>query len=659
MNNRFSRLTEPGIWLFVSVLVVFSAVTAFFSLPLAIAEFVVVVFLFIYGRISNRKRRREIVRYIESLTTSVDAAAAGSMQSFPLPMVIIQLETGEIIWSNDQFNEITGNRESLFSRYISDVTGGFSAQWLMEGRSMSPEPALVNDRLFDVYAGVVRSSRGLIATLYWVDCTDLHRIRDQFVNSRPVVCIILIDNYEELMKNTSDSEKSAMLAALDMKISEWIADTDGVLRKYERDRMLFIFEQRYLGRLIEGKFSLLDSARAILAPDSMNLTLSIGVGKDAETMRENFQQASLAIEMALSRGGDQAVIKNPFNFEFYGGRTKELEKRTKVKSRVMAHSLGELISSSSFLLVMGHRAADIDAIGAASGVVCAARKLGKPAYIVCDQSKTTARPIIDRLMLHAEYANCFISAQDAILWADRDTLLIVVDTNRPDYVESPELLQSINRIAVIDHHRRAASYIDNAALSFHEPYASSTCELMTELLQYLVDSADILRYEAEAMLAGIVLDTKNFCIRTGVRTFEAAAYLRRAGADTIEIKKLFQNDLKSCISRYEFIKAANIYFDNIAISAVNLPSDRTIAAQASDELLNVTGVQASFIIFPIETGVNISARSLGAVNVQFILEKLGGGGHLTMAGAQIPDTTVQAVFEKLLFVIEDYVNQTD
>ncbi|GHU60148.1 phosphoesterase [Clostridia bacterium] len=664
MNKRFARLLESGRWLYLLALLVFCCVTAFFSYIAAAAEALIVVCLLIQSRISARKKRREIARYIEILTTNASAADASSTQGFPLPMSVLRVDTGEIVWSNERFAEITGRHGQLFSHYISDLVPGFPTKWLIERKTSSQTDVAVGGKLFTVYTSIVSPDEssgepGLLAALYWVDCTDYNDIKQKYRKSRPVVSIIMIDNYDELMKITSDSEKSSMLATLDLKVSEWTSGSDGVLRKFERDRMLFIFEEKHLQRFIEGKFSLLDRAREIAAPNGMNLTLSIGVGKDAPSLRENYQQASLGIDMALSRGGDQAVIKNPFTFEFYGGRSKELEKRTKVKSRVMAHSLGELIAASSFVVIMGHKLSDIDCIGAAAGIVCAARKKGKAAYIVCDFPKSVARPVIDRLLLQPEYEATFVSPQDALLWADKDTLLVIVDTNRPDYVEFPELLQSINRVAVVDHHRRAASYIDNAALSFHEPYASSTCELVTELLQYLVDPADILRYEAEALLAGIVLDTKSFFTRTGVRTFEAAAYLRRAGADTVEIKKLFQNDLKSCISRYEFIRMANVYFDIIAISAVDIPSDPTIAAQAADELLNVSGVEASFIVFPTETTTNISARSLGSVNVQLILEKLGGGGHNTMAGAQLADASVQAALERLLFVIEDYVNQTE
>ena len=399
---------------------------------------------------------------------------------------------------------------------------------------------------------------------------------------------------------------------------------------------------------------MLDQIHEVVNPNGLPSTLSIGVGRDADTYTDLFQYASLAVEMALSRGGDQAVVKNRFNFDFYGGRAKETEKHTKVKSRVMANALSELIGDASQVFVMGHKFPDLDCIGPAAGILAIARKRGVPAHIVRDTDSNPADKMVAELSSLPEYEGVFLTGPDAMISADASSLLVVVDTNRPEQVLSQDLLESINKVAVIDHHRRAASYIEGAALNFHEPYASSASELVTELLQYIMEPSDLLRGEAEALMAGIVLDSKNFTIRTGSRTFDAAAYLRRAGADTTEVRRFFKNDLTHTISRYGIIKEAKMYRGDMAIAALDHPVDRVTAAQAADELLGVAGVNASFVLFPDGERVILSARSLGETNVQVILEPLGGGGNAAVAGAQIPGKTVLEVRDELMASIDKY-----
>ena len=381
------------------------------------------------------------------------------------------------------------------------------------------------------------------------------------------------------------------------------------------------------------------------------------MGKDGASYQELMQFANLSIEMALSRGGDQAVVRNQFTFEFYGGRSKETEKRTKVKSRVMANALSSLIADSSRLFIMGHKVPDNDCAGAAAGVCAIARKKGVPAHIIRESGSPPAKVLLDKLGHLTEYQDCFLSTQEALLMADKRSLVVVVDTNRPEQVQSLELLESCNRVAVIDHHRRAATYIEGAALNYHEPYASSASELVTELLQYIADPTDLTRVEAEALLAGIVLDTKNFTMRTGGRTFEAAAFLRRAGADTAEVKKLFQNDLKGTIAKYSIIQNARLYRDKIAVAVVDHTVSRITAAQAADELLNIIGIDTSFVLYPDGDRVIISARSMGDTNVQVILEKLGGGGNAAAAGGQIPDKSLEQVALELGRAIDQYLEK--
>ena len=585
-----------------------------------------------------------------------------TMVNAPLPMVIFRPENDEVIWSNDRFLQLTGEREHLFDTKITAAVPDFSSRWLMEGKTECPTEVRIGERRFLVFGHLVRTEdqggRGYLATTYWVDVTDFAQVRDIYYSTRPVVGILTVDNYEELMKGATDSARSAMRSGIDERLAQWVAPAQGLFCRYERDRYLFVFEERFLAQFQEGKFSILETVREVVSPSGIQATLSIGVGKDAETLAELFQYAALSVEMALSRGGDQVVVKNKFNFEFYGGRTKELEKRTKVKSRVMANALGELMADASRVFVMGHKYPDMDCIGAAAGVCAMARKKGAPVHIIKEAGQNPASEMSERLGGLGEYKDVFLSQQDAILLADANCLLVVVDTNRPEQVVSQDLLEAVHKVAVIDHHRRASSYIADAALNFHEPYASSASELVTELLQYLLEPADLLKTEAEALLAGMVLDTKQFTMRTGSRTFEAAAFLRRSGADTGDVKKLFQNDLEGTIAKYDIIQNAKMYHEGIAVAKVDHTVGRITAAQAADELLNISGIDTSFVLFPDQEGrVILSARSMGDVNVQVVLEKLGGGGNAATAGAQVPGKGVDEVNDMLLQAIDAYLEE--
>ncbi len=663
INRKLKSLLSSNIHLYVAALVLFAIATIFlgqYSLELALAELTVILLLMIYTRFSSRRRSRDMLKYIESVTSNIDNATRNTLQNFPFPMATFTLEESEIIYANEAFLALIGGGERLFAINISSVVPGFTARWLMEGKNEYPDLVTVGEHRFRVFGNLVRGTdtpgvKNYVATTYWVDETEYAKIRDEFVSTRPVFSIIALDNYDELTSGMSEKDKSMLVSAVDDKLTGWARDRGGYITRTDRDRYIFIFEERYLQGYVDTKFAILDAVRELTTPKGMHPTISVGVGLDGRNLEENYQFAALALEMSLSRGGDQAVIKNRYNFEFYGGRTSQAEKRTKVKSRVMASSLSELMRSASEIFVMGHKYADMDSVGAAVGLCCAARSLGKQAKIVIDLSTQVSQPLIDRVLTLPEYKDVFIDPQAALLAMDGSTLLIIVDTNRPDQVESESLLQSCNRVAVIDHHRRAADYIQNVALSFHEPYASSASELVTELLQYMVEQSDILRMEAEALLAGIVLDTKNFTLRTGGRTFDAAAFLRRAGADTSDVKHLLQSDLKSALAKYSMVQKARIYKAGIAIAAPETADNKVVAAQAADELLNISGIQASFVVFPLNDQINISARSLGDINVQVIVERMGGGGNKSTAGAQISGKTQREVVEELLRVIDKYL----
>ena len=630
-------------------------------LELAVVELLIVALLYYNYRKTAKKRRDAIQRYIDDVTDDMTTADKASMLSAPIAMMAFRPDTRELLWSNASFRALTGVKEDVFENLMEDALPSFSYQWLLEGRSEAPESVVVNDRHFRVFGTLTHPSgvrRGtLLATTYWFDVTEEDALRAERDRGRPVVGKIMVDNYDELMKAGTEASRSARLARINEKLSAWFDGTDALFCRLDRNQYLFVITQEKYNELVRAKFSVLDSVREVVTEDGVAATLSIGVGKDVPDFATLFQYASLSIEMALSRGGDQVVVRNSLDFEFYGGKSQASEKRTKVKSRVMANALGELIADASQVFVMGHKHADMDAVGAAAGVCCIARKKGKKAQIVIDMEDNASQAVLTRLKALPEYQDTFISGNDAFIMARSGALLVVVDTNRPDFVESESLLDAVNRVAVIDQHRRAASYIESAALNFHEPYASSASELVTELLQYLVEPGDILRAEAEALLAGMVLDTKNFTQRTGGRTFDAAAYLRRAGADTADVQRLFQGGLDEMVERYSIIRHAEMYRDDIAIAALEEEVDRVTAAKATDELLTLQGVRASFVLFKKGEGVNLSARSLGEINVQIIMEKLGGGGNSTAAGAQVPQGTVDAVREQLMNAIDEYLEE--
>ena len=654
MNKHVSKLLQPGVFWYCLILLAFAVAAALLDqYYLAAGELVVTVIAMVVSRLLFIRRRNALMQYVQSAT---DAEGISVHAGSPFPMAVIRLPEGEIIWGNDGFYAITGLSDGCRYQTLESVVPGFTTGWLREGRNELPGDQLIGTRRYRIYGNYVRSEDDAttvrLATIFFADMTEMFNVRDEFLRTRPITAVILIDNYDELMSNLPDSTISKLDAQINEAVSGWVTGLHALCRKIERNRYLLLFESKDLSRLQEGKFSILDAIRAVTNPAGVNATISLGIGKDGSSFEENYSFANLSIEMALSRGGDQAVIKDRYNFTFYGGRTKETERHTRVKSRVMAGSLSELIGQSSTVYIMGHRMADLDALGSAVGLLCLCRVRGRPAKIVIDLQKNACQSLISELNAAQGYENLFISGQDALIEADNRSLLIVVDTNRPEQVECKPLLESISRVAVIDHHRRAADYIEQPVLNLHEPYASSASELVTELLQYAVNQRDLRPLEAQALLAGIVLDTKNFSVRTGSRTFESAAYLRKAGADPVEVKKLFQTDLDDTLTRYRVVQAARLYRGELAVACLDETITRTIAAQAADELINIAGITASFVLFPDGDQVIISARSIGACNVQVILEKLGGGGNGATAGAQIKGKPVREVLQELVASID-------
>ena len=660
MNKKLGRQLWPSAGLFFVLLLAFGVAAILFEHYLfAIIELSVTALVLALYMIFRNRRRQDIQKYLHKALEKV-TAYDGSQP--PFPMVTLRVEDGVIVYANDDFVRLTGFRDVLKDRAVSEILPGFTTDWLSEGKSQYPYDVKLQRRRYRVYGTTVfandpKSTR--LGVLYLTDLTELYQVRDEYIRSRPIVSIILVDNYEELTKNLSEGAISGLHARINDVITEWTSQYGGLLRRLERNRFLLIFEKRDLKHIIDNKFSLLEQVHEITSPSGLPASISFGLGVDAESYEEGYEFAALAIEMSLSRGGDQAVIKDRLNFNFYGGRNKEADHRSKVRSRITAGSLMELIGQSSQVFIMGHKNADLDAVGAAVGVRCLCRKKGKEAHIVLDMEENAAGKLIEQLVAVPEYQNAFISVQEALVRCDNRSLLVVVDTNRPDQVESKHLLEAITSVCVIDHHRRAADYITPVVVNLHEPYASSAAELVTELMQYAVEKKDVLPIEAKSLMAGIFLDTKSFNVRTGERTFDAAAYLRQLGADTVEVKKLLQNDFQDTMAKYQIIKSARLYRQEIAIAALNASTTRALAAQAADELLNISGISASFVLYPDEDRVFISARSIGEANVQMILEPLGGGGNTATAGAQLTGVTVKEALDELVKSIDKYFDDNN
>lgn len=655
MSKKVNRLINPHMGWYYFIMLGFGILAIFSGqYLLAVIELVITGILLVVYFLHRVHRRKELQAFVQKYTDEMNAVTGANS---PFPLVLLRLSDGGIVHANDVFIKLTGFQDTLAERHIDDVLSGFTTDWLMEGKTEYPYDVTMDKRRYRVYGTRIQSSdpaTEVLGALYFTDLTELYQVRDEYIRSRPVVSIILVDNYDELTRNMSEAAVSALNARLNNTIMKWAQGYQGLLRRLEKNRFILVFEKRDLKRAVDAKFSVLEDIHEITAPSGLAASISIGLGVDASTFEEGYEFAALAIEMALSRGGDQAVVKDRLNFNFYGGRTKEADHRSKVRSRVTANSLMELIGGSSQVFIMGHKSADLDAVGAAMGVACLCRKKGKPAHIVLDLENNVAQQLVNEIRQEPEYRDVFISGQDALLMCDNRSTLVVVDTNRPDQVEFMPLLESVPRVCVVDHHRRAADYIKPVVVNFHEPYASSASELVTELLEYAVEKNDVLPIEAKSLLAGIVLDTKSFNVRTGERTFEAAAYLRQLGADTVEVKKLMQNDFQNTLAKYQIIKAARLYRQEIAIAPLSSGTNRALAAQAADEMLNISGITASFVLYPDGDRVIISGRSIGEVNVQMILEPLGGGGNTATAGAQVSGSTVKAVLDRLVDAIDQY-----
>lgn len=660
-NLRGSDLLVPRVKLYLSIIfvliVIILILKPIFFIP-AVATFILIVF---YSLRQNHLRKLEIEKYIENLNFNIDSVTRDTLLNFPLPMVVVELD-GIVIWYNNLFQDAVKSEKKL-EKYIQDTLPDLEPTKLITTSKNISTNISINNKNYQILGNLVKLNNKnkkdhFILMIYFIENTNYIKLLENFNNKKPCVGIIVMDNYDDLMQSVEDGNRPIVLAEVDKKINSWFNFTGGIIRKYERDKYIFFFETQYLKQLEEKKFDVLDQIKEISAGNKIPVTLSIGIETEGESLNEMIKSALATIDLALGRGGDQVVIKRDSKYEFYGGRTKELEKRTRVKARVVAYALKELIAESDNIMIVGHQRGDIDSLGASLGLYRICKNLNKDAYIILNEINPTISTMYEKIEQEKEYNTVVIKRNEALDKISSKTLVIIVDTHRASFIECPELLKFTDRVVVIDHHRKGTDYIQDSVLSFHEIYASSTCELVTELLIYIQDKSALTWVEAEALYAGIMVDTKNFTFKTGVRTFEAAAFLKRQGVDTISVKQLFQNDLDTYAQRSEVVKNAEIIKDQIAISICpeNIKNAHLITAQAADELLSISKVIASFVLCNINDTVAISGRSLGDINVQVILEKLGGGGHISVAGAQLPNISIEEAKEKLKVAIDEYYN---
>ena len=595
---------------------------------------------------------RTMNRFYRNINSFLTPYQKDAMLSFPMA-VVVSNQRGEILWYNDLMKEKVFAGEDSFGYNMNDL---FPKLKMGQPCPVQGYGVDYKGKLFTAYPSRAGHEAEELNVTYFIDDDKLKRIAREYFSSRPAVAWFMIDNYDELLQNAKENERSQVMAEVEYVIETFVSNNHGLVRKIEKDKFLVILEERYLRGIIENRFNVLDDVRRIEAGEKMPVTLSIGVGREARTISEAEEMASQALDMALGRGGDQAAIKTKNGYEFYGGVSKGIEKRTKVKTRIVATALMELIQSSSNVLLMGHRFGDLDCVGAAAGLYYPIHEMGKPVNIVFNSKTNLVKQLHQRLIENG-YEDAFVEPDEALSLVGEDTLLIIVDTHTPHMVEAPDVYKACKNVVVIDHHRKMVDYIDNAVIFHHEPFASSAAEMVAELLQYIDDKYKINGVAADALLSGIMLDTKNFILKTGVRTFEAAAYLKRMGADTVEVKGMFASSMAAYQERCKVVAAAKVS-NHCAIAAVTEPiaEIKIVAAQAADELLNINDVYGSFVLYKeSEDVVALSARSMGKMNVQVIMEKLGGGGHLTMAGAQIKGVTMEEALQRLKDAIEEYM----
>lgn len=634
-----------------------------------------VLFYFLIMLLFYFRNKPLLVDAMVDFATQYGTVQKQLLNEFEIPYALVDYG-GRFLWVNEQFTKITG-KDKNYHKSVTTVFPTLTKEILQRTEAVESMNLILEDRhyriamkrlYFDTIAQgdsivSMHESNEYLTALYLFDETNLNRYIRENEEQRLVAGLVYIDNYEEALDSIEDVKRSLLVALIDRKVNKYFSEIDALVRKIEKDKYFVVFKNMYLEKLREDKFSLIEDVKSVKVGNEMAITLSIGVGVGGGSYTKNYEYARMSIDLALGRGGDQVVVRDGEDVSYYGGKAKQVERNTRVKARVKAHALREIIESREHVIIMGHSISDVDSLGAAIGVYCAARVLGKKAQIVLNEVTSSLRPMVEGFGEEKGYpADLFIKNDEAILLTNKNTLVMVVDVNRPSYTECPELLKRTDTICVFDHHRQSSEVIENPVLSYVEPYASSACEMVAEVLQYFSEDIKLAAHEADCIYAGILIDTNNFMTKTGVRTFEAAAYLRRAGAEVTRVRKMLRNDMAAYKARAEAVRHAEVYRGAFALSvcpADNVESPTVVGAQAANELLNIVGIKASFVLTEYMDRIYVSSRSIDEINVQLIMERLGGGGHLNVAGAQLTDCSVQQAKRIIQDTIDEMLKAGD
>lgn len=662
--------------LYISVLFVLATLTLlFFDEQAGIAMGGITVIYFVVALIMYFRSGPKITNNLVNYIFEQGQIQKHLLKELSIPYVLVDFE-GKILWSNDEFSKLVG-RDLIARKGIEQIFPELTREVFPKGENRTnvmveykagnyrvEMKELVVDELVEEHQGIAGVIDNSMTALYFYDETALIAYREECENQKMITGLIYIDNYEEVLESIEEVRRPLMIALVERKISKYMQNVDAIVKKFEKDKYIVVFQNKYLNKLKDTKFSILDEVRSINVGNELSVTLSIGIGAGGSNYMDCYEYARVAMDLALGRGGDQAVVKEGGQISYYGGKTQVVEKTTRVKARVKAHALKEIMGSKDRVFIMGHKNPDADSIGAAIGIYRLSKTLGKQAHIVLNEFNCAIRPVTDNFVDNqAIYGNdLFINNEQAMNLKDANTMLVVVDVNRPCMTECPDLLKCIKTIVVLDHHRQTQDTIKNPVLSYIEPYASSSCEMVTEIVQYAMDKPKLKPAEADALYSGMLVDTDNFVSKTGVRTFEAAAYLRRSGADVTRVRKLFREDMDRYKLRAEAVRRSQMFMDEFALAVCpneGVENPTVLGAQVANELLDIQGIRASFVFTDLGDQIYISARSLDNLNVQVIMEKLGGGGHLNMAAAQLPDCSVMVAVDRLKAVLQTMKEEGD
>lgn len=634
-----------------------------------------VILYFLVMLLAGMRTKPLLMNELVSFATQYGSVQKQLLNEFEIPYALVDYNA-KVLWVNEQFTELTGKGKN-YHKSITTIFPALTKELLQRSEGEKEVDVTFQDRSYRsslkrIYFGPMVEESSVIGlddgteyltAVYLFDETELKHYIKEKEEQKMVAGLVYIDNYDEALDSIEDVKRSLLVALIDRKVNKYFTEIDALVRKIEKDKYFVVFKHKYLAQLRENRFSLIEDVKTVKVGNEMAVTLSIGIGADGVSYTQNYEYARMSIDLALGRGGDQVVVREGEEVSYYGGKTQQVERNTRVKARVKAHALREIIESREHVVIMGHSISDVDSLGAAIGVYCAARSLGKKAQIVLNEITSSLRPLVECFSEEKDYpADLFIKSEEALLVTNENTLVMVVDVNRPSYTECPELLKRSSTVCVFDHHRQSSEVIENPVLSYVEPYASSACEMIAEVLQYFSENIRLAPCEADCIYAGILIDTSNFMTKTGVRTFEAAAYLRRAGAEVTRVRKMLRNDMADYKARAEAVRHAEVYRGAFAISvcpADKVESPTIVGAQAANELLNIVGIKASFVLTEYQGKIYVSSRSIDEINVQLIMERLGGGGHLNVAGAQLTNCSVLQAKRIIQDTIDEMLKEGD